>query len=83
MLRSIGDNIIVSSVKNNEYEKNGIIVKTNNNLNIIGNVVSVGKDVNEVKVEDKVLYNETNSKKILYQNAEYFVLSEKNVLAIL
>ena len=28
MLRSIGDNIIVSSVKNNEYEKNGIIVKT-------------------------------------------------------
>ena len=83
MLRSIGDNIIVSSVKNNEYEKNGIIVKTNNNLNIIGNVVSVGKDVNEVKVEDKDLYNETNSKKILYENAEYFVLSEKNVLAIL
>ena len=83
MLRSIGDNIIVSSVKNNEYEKNGIIVKTNNNLNIIGNVVSVGKDVNEVKVEDKVLYNETNSKKIIYESVEYFVLKKKNVLAIL
>lgn len=83
MLRSIGENIIVSSVKNNEYEKNGIIVKINSNSNIIGNVVSIGKDVKEVKVEDKILYSESNSRKILYENAEYFVLSENNVLAII
>ena len=83
MLKSIGENIIVSSVKNNEYERNGIIVKTNNNSNIIGNVVSVGEDVKEIKVEDKVLYSDNNARKILYENAEYYVLSEKNVLAII
>ena len=41
MLRSIGDNIVISSVKNTEYEKNGIIIKRENAINLIGNVVSV------------------------------------------
>ena len=83
MLRSIGDNIVISSVKNTEYEKNGIIIKRENAINLIGNVVSVGGKVKYVNVGDKVLYNENNSRKILYENAEYFVIKENEVLAII
>lgn len=83
MLKSIGENIIVNTVKNNEYERNGIIVKTNSYSNLIGNVVSVGQLVKEIKNGDKILYNENNSKKILYENSEYFVLNEKDVLAVI
>ena len=83
MLRSIGDNIVISSVKNTEYEKNGIIIKRENTINLIGNVVSVGGKVKYVNVGDKILYNENNSRKILYENAEYFVIKENEVLAII
>lgn len=83
MIKGIGTNVIINSVKNNEYEKNGIIVKASNNSSLIGNVISVGKEVKEVSVGDKVIYYEPNSKKVFYENSEYFVLSEEDVLAII
>ena len=55
MLRCIGKNIIVELSNQNEYEKNGIIIKSNNSLNLIGNVICVGNEVMEIKVGDKVI----------------------------
>ena len=83
MLKSIGENIIVSSAKNNEYEKNGIIVKRDNYTNLIGKVISVGEKVEEINVDDMILYSESSSKKILYEKAEYYVLNKKDVLAVI
>ena len=83
MLKTIGKNIILELSDKNEYEKNGIIIKSTNSLNLIGNVISIGKDVKEVKVGDKVIYNDINAKKIIYESNEYFVLDEKDVLAII
>ncbi len=83
MIKSIGKNVIINSVKNNEYEKNGIIVKSTSLSNIIGNVVSIGSEVSEIGVGDKIIYNENNAKKIFYENNEYFVINEQEVLAII
>lgn len=83
MLKSIGRNIILESSDKNEYEKNGIIIKSTNSLNLIGNVISIGNEVKDVKVGDKVIYNDINAKKIIYESNEYFVLDEKDVLAII
>lgn len=83
MLKSIGRNIILELSDKNEYEKNGIIIKSTNSLNLIGNVISIGNEVKDVKVGDKVIYNDINAKKIIYESNEYFVLDEKDVLAII
>ena len=83
MLKTIGKNIILELSDKNEYEKNGIIIKSTNSLNLIGNVISIGNEVNDVKVGDKVIYNDINAKKIIYESNEYFVLDEKDVLAII
>ena len=83
MLRCIGKNIIVDSVSQNEYEKNGIIIKTSSVSNLIGNVICVGKDVVDIDVGDKVIYSEKKKKKIVYESNEYFVLNEKDILAII
>ena len=83
MIRCIGKNIIVDSVGQNEYEKNGIIIKTSTVSNIIGNVICVGNEVMDISVGDKVIYSESNAKKIIYESNEYYVLNEKDVLAIL
>ncbi len=83
MLRCIGKNIILDSVSQNEYEKNGIIVKTNTGSTLIGNVVCIGNEVVEVKVGDKVIYSEKDAKKIIYESNEYYVLNIKDILAII
>ena len=83
MLRCIGKNIIVDSVNQNEYEKNGIIIKTSTISNLIGNVICVGKEVVDIEVGDKVIYSEHDAKKIVYESNEYFVLYEKDILAII
>ena len=83
MLKTIGRNIILALSDKNEYEKNGIIIKSTNSLNLIGNVISIGNEVKDVKVGDKVIYNDINAKKIIYESNEYFVLDEKDVLAII
>ena len=83
MLRCIGKNIIVELSDKNEYEKNGIIIKSNNSLNLIGNVICVGNEVMEIKVGDKVIYSQSDAKKIIYESNEYYVLNEKDILAII
>lgn len=82
MLRCIGKNVIVELSDKNDYEKNGIIIKTNSS-NLIGLVICVGNDVNEIRPDDKVIYNEQNAKKIIYDSKEYFVLDEKDILALI
>ena len=82
MLRCIGKNVIVELSDKNDYEKNGIIIKTNSS-NLIGLVICVGNDVNEIRSNDKVIYNEQNAKKIIYDSKEYFVLDEKDILALI
>lgn len=83
MLRCIGKNIIVDSVNQNEYQKNGIIIKTSTISNLIGNVICVGNEVVDIEVGDKVIYSEHDAKKIVYESNEYFVLNEKDILAII
>lgn len=82
MLRCIGKNVIVELSDKNDYEKNGIIIKINSS-NLIGLVICVGNDVNEIRPNDKVIYNEQNAKKIIYDSKEYFVLDEKDILALI
>lgn len=83
MLRCIGKNLIVELSNQNEYEKNGIIIKSSNSSNLIGNVICVGDEVIGVKVGDKVIYSGNDAKKIIYESNEYFVLNEKDILAII
>lgn len=83
MLRCIGKNIIVELSDKNEYEKNGIIIKSSSSSNLIGNVICVGNEVMEIKVGDKVIYSEKDAKKIIYESNECYVLNEKDILAII
>jgi chaperonin GroES len=83
MIRCIGKNIIVEQSNKNEYERNGIIIKSSSSSNLIGNVVCVGSEVIEIKVGDKVIYSEKDARKIIYDSNEYFVLDEKDILAII
>ena len=83
MIRCIGKNIIVELSNKNEYEKNGIIIKSSSSSNLIGNVICVGNEVRDIKVGDKVIYSEKDARKIIYESKEYYVLDEKDILALI
>ena len=83
MIRCIGKNIIVELSNKNEYEKNGIIIKSSSSSNLIGNEICVGNEVRDIKVGDKVIYSEKDARKIIYESKEYYVLDEKDILAII
>ncbi|MGN1012971.1 MAG: co-chaperone GroES [Clostridia bacterium] len=83
MIRCVGKNIIVELSNKNEYEKNGIIIKSSSSSNLIGNVICVGNEVRDIKVGDKVIYSEKDARKIIYESKEYYVLDEKDILAII
>ena len=71
MLKTIDRNVIIKETEDKEYIQNGIIIKSSNTSNIIGNVVCVGENPLNI------------SKKIIYENTEYFVVNEKDILAII
>ncbi len=50
---------------------------------IVAEVKSVGKDVKEVKVGDKVVYKEYAATELKTGGVEYLIIKEEDVLAVL
>ena len=81
MIKCIDKNIIVEETEDDSNARN-IIIKSENN-NIFGNVISIGSNVLDISVGDKIIFSRNDAKKIIYNNAEFFVLNEKDVLAVI
>lgn len=80
MIKCIDKNIIVEETEDESFASN-IIIKSENN-NLFGNVISIGSNVLDISVGDKIIFSRDDAKKIIYNNAEYYVLNEKDVLAV-
>ena len=81
MIKCIDKNIIVEETEDDSNASN-IIIKSEIN-NIFGNVISIGSNVLDISVGDKIIFSRNDAKKIIYNNAEFFVLNEKDVLAVI
>lgn len=80
MIKCIDKNIIVEETEDESFASN-IIIKSENN-NLFGNVISIGSNVLDISVGDKIIFYSSDAKKIIYNNLEYYVLNEKDVLAV-
>ena len=45
-------------------------------------VIGVGKNVIELKIGNTVIINQAASKQIKYQNENYYLIKEENILAV-
>jgi chaperonin GroES len=64
-IRPLGDNIIVKPKKEEETSATGIVLSTNNDeQTLTGEVLAVGKDANDIKVGDFVVYAPFSGKEI-------------------
>lgn len=83
MLRSIDKNLIVQETEDENYIQNGIIIKSNGSRNILGNVISVGNNVVDIYVGDTIIFSKDNARTLVYENNEYLVINENDVLAVI
>jgi len=95
MIKPLGNNLLVKMVDSNTKEKttqSGIIIGgTPKDKSQVGEVIEIGKGKNvngkvvpmEVKKGDKVITSEYSGIKFKYEDIDYVIVSEDNVLAII
>lgn len=82
MLTPIKTKVLIKMQEGQEVTKSGIILTANKeNKPILAKVISIGKEVTQVKINDDVIVSRYIGNKIKYNNEEYIVLEEKEILA--
>ena len=82
MLTPIKTKVLIKMQEGQEVTKSGIILTANKeNKPILAKVVAIGKEATQVKINDDVIVSRYIGNKIKYNNEEYIVLEEKEILA--
>ena len=93
MLKPLGDRIVIEQVQSEEKTKSGIVLPDSaQEKPQEGKVVAVGsgrvtdngeKIALEVKEGDSVIYSKFAGTEVKYEGAEYLILRESDVLAVI
>lgn len=83
-IKPLGKRVLINQVKEEEVTKSGIVLPgtVSKEKPIIGEVLAVGKDVEEIKVGDKVIYEKYSGTEVKDGDKEYLILDFENILAI-
>lgn len=81
MIQPVKDNILLEKVQVENVSKSGIILSSESkDEKNIAAVLAVGNDVNEIVKGDKVIFESYKTTKIEYDNKEYLIIKEENIL---
>ena len=84
MLRPLEDYVVLSVKKEEKTTASGIILATEDkDKPAIGKVISVGPKVENIKIEDEVIYQSYAGTKVKIDQIEFLLVQSKNILAIL
>jgi chaperonin GroES len=90
-IKPLGDRVVIKKLEAEEKTKSGIVLPTQaKEQPQIAEVVAVGpggvvdgKEVKmEVKVGDRIIFSKYAGTEIKYDNVEYTILEQRNILAI-
>ena len=73
------DRILLQNIK--EEKKSIVFTPTDEEAVLTGLILKVGKDVQDSKEGDKILYDRQHTLPIKYLGNEYFILREYDVIA--
>lgn len=84
MIRPLGINILLKKLSSLEKTKSGIILSSEDkDAEKMGEVISIGKDVKNIKAKDKVIFESYKGTDFTYQDEKFILIEEKNCLAII
>ena len=83
-IRPLGKRILVKKVKEEEVRKSGIVLpgKTGEDQPTTGEVVAIGKEIEDIKVGDKIIHEKYTGTEVKDGDETYLILNLDNVLAI-
>ena len=83
-LEPLADYIVAQNEEPQSITKSGIYIPSDANAEKpkICKVLSVGKNVKSVKVNDRIVYKSYSSTEVKIENLEYIIVKEEDVLAI-
>lgn len=83
MLRPIKNNVAVELIEKEKVTSSGIVLSSADPVEANrGKVVSLGPNVELVKEGDLVLPNWNQARKIKYDNKDYYIVSENEIVLI-
>ena len=83
MIKVIGNRVLIEEIVEDVKSSGGIILgDTKNSAQKIGKVISVGDSVEEIKVNDKVMFDSYKSFSIDLDGKTYILLEQDSVIGV-
>ena len=84
IIKPLGKRILIKQTQQEEVTKSGIVLPgtASKEKPIIGEVLAVGRKIEEVKVGDKVIFEKYSGTEVKEGEETYLILEKDNVLAI-
>ncbi|TXE83540.1 co-chaperone GroES [Campylobacter peloridis] len=80
----LGKRVLVKRVEETKTTASGIIIPDNvKEKPLTGEVIAVSKEVEDIKINDKVVFAKYGGSEIKLNNEEYLVLNTDDILGIL
>lgn len=82
-MKPLKDRVVLKQIAAEEKTSSGIILPDEaKEKPEIAEVISVGKEVKEVKPKDKVVYSKYAGTEIKYKGTDYLIVKEEDILAV-
>ena len=84
IIKPLGKRVLIKQVEQEEVTKSGIVLPgtASKEKPITGEVLAVGKDVEDVKAGDKVIFEKYSGTEVKDGDNSFLILDIENVLAI-
>ena len=84
IIKPLGKRVLIKQVEQEEVTKSGIVLPgtASKEKPITGEVIAVGKDVEDVKAGDKVIFEKYTGTEVKEGDDSFLILDIENVLAI-
>ncbi|OED27327.1 molecular chaperone GroES [Acholeplasma laidlawii] len=84
VIKPLEDYVVLSVKKEEKTTASGIILATEDkDKPAMGKVISIGPKVENIKVNDEVIYQSYAGTKVKLKEVEYLLVQSKNILAII
>ena len=84
IIKPLGKRVLIKQVEQEEVTKSGIVLPgtASKEKPITGEVLAVGKDVEDVKAGDKVIFEKYTGTEVKDGDDSFLILDKENVLSI-
>ena len=83
MIKVIGNRVLIEEIVGDIKSESGIILgETKTSANRVGKVISIGNLVEEIKINDKVMFDGHRVAPLNLDGKTYIIMEENNVIGV-